>query len=1195
MTFKKCFTFLVLLAASSLSLTTGSRAQSVTAGDIQGVVTDTTGAAIPNAQVTVKNVANGATKTAVSSGNGVYRVALLSPGTYTVSASASGFSASSGTVTVAAGDVTTDDVHLSIGQANTTVEVSSAPEIVNTENADVVTAFTTEQVQAMPNPGNDLTFVAQTAPGSVMNTGTASGGYGNFSSFGISGLSNMFTLDGGYENDPFLNLNNTGAGNLTLGNNEVDTVTVVSPAYSAQFGGLGGAQVNEITMGGGNRVHGNANYYWSGRVLNSNDWFNKQNQAFNHEQNIPSFVNANQWAASIGGPILKDKLFFFVNTEGMRVTTPVSGQVYAPSPMYENCSLTGTDCAALNAAAAANCSTNPDSTCTGAGQYGPFKQAAASQVPLLTTMFNTFNNSPFRNPASVNPDPNDVSAVSYYAKSAAQLTEWLLMARVDYHISDKDSIFVHFKEDHGVQPTYTDLISPLFSDNSPQPSYESQLSETHTFTPNLVNQLVLTGNYYSAIFQNTNNYRSVSPFSFATINGDFANSAPDGIFYGGIDYAFPQGRRVSGYQVIDDVSYTKGRNTLHFGYNIRRDNISDLTQETTGSAATLAEGSVEALGQGEVGYSYQQNFPVALEQRVGVYNMGLYVEDSYKLLPNLTLTAGMRFERDSNPTCQSDCLQSLAFPVADLPTGTASENAPYNGAYPGGLISSGRYRAFKGYQKLSAMPRVSFAYQPFGTTGKTVVRGGFGMFTDTFPGSIADTLLNNAPTNFGVTVYGSDNGTSYAPVYLDPTTAGSAGAVAVASNKSFQSLYASGGSYNSMVLANSTYAAPNFATTAPHIYYPTYEEYSLAIEQRLDTKSSVSITYVGNHGYHEPVGNSGSNISSTGSQAQAAIPATPSSPAVPAVPATPGFFPNVPTASPVTAFATISNYYSGASSNYNGVVLSATRRSSTLTLQFNYSYSKALDEVSNGGLEPYSSGTLLTEGVVNPFNLHSNYGLSDYNVKQNTTASFVYNIPAYHRYKAIAGGFELSGVFFHQTGMPYSVAENTSNIGVVNPAGVQVTTSAFQNAGTSQSSVFLLANELNQNFNHHCGGGEHALQPDGSAPNPCDFKGSFGQPTTFTQQGRNSLIGPAYTDVDLGLFKVIAIPHYEFIKLKLGAQSFNLFNHPNFAAPGHELSGSGSSTLGAITSTVSSPTNIFGSVGANSSPRLIQLKATLTF
>lgn len=1144
--------------------------QSVTAGDIRGTVSDPTGAIVPNAQVTVKNLGTGDTKTTTSSSSGSYRVSLLFPGTYTVTITAPGFGTTTGAVTVSAGEISNDDVHLTVGQSSTVVEVSAGTVEVNTENGDVSTAFTAQEVQSMPNPGNDLTFVAQTAPGSVMNTGTAAGGYGNFSSFGISGLSNMFTLDGGYENDPFLNLNNTGASNLTLGNNEVDTVTVVSPAFSSQFGGLGGAQVNEITVSGSNRLHGSANYYWSGRVLNSNDWFNKQNEAFNGEQNIPSFVNANQWSASIGGPIIKDKLFFYTNTEGIRVTTPTSGQIYAPSAAFENCSLNGVGCDALNVAAAANCANNANSTCTGDPDvsYGTFAQAPASQTPLLTRVFNTYDNSPYRPAASaVHADPNDVSAVSYYAKSAAFLSEWLLTARIDYKIGQRDLLFGHYKQDHGIQPTYTDLISPLFSAQSPQPAWEGQGNETHTFSNNLVNQLVFTGNYYSAPFTNNQNYSSIAPFTFVFIDGDLGASTD---YYGGDDYAFPQGRRVSGYQVIDDVSYTKGRNTLRVGFNFRRDNVTDLPQ--TRSVTPLEEGSIEAFGAGQVGYVHSQYFPLRGEEPIAVYNLGAYAENSFKLRPNLTVTAGLRIEHNSNPTCLANCLQSLSIPVSQLPTGAASTTVPYNAAVSGGLISAGRHQAFLGYQSVSVMPRVSFAWQPFGADGKTVVRGGFGMFSDTFPGLIADTLLSNAPNVFHAAVYGSDIGNP--ALNLDPSTTGSGGAVATASSNAFQTSFASGGTYATtsaaVAAAGGLYSAPNFATVAPTIKYPTYEEFSLAVEQRLDRKSSILVTYVGNHGYHEPVENGGTNLTSTGSLKAGAT----------------GFFPTVPTVKPVTPFTTITNIYSGASSNYNGVVLSAVRRSTNLTVQFNYQYSKALDEVSNGGLEAFAPDNGDAESVANPNNLHAQYGPADYNVKHNTTANFVYTVPSYHKYKAITGGFEFSGDVFHQSGLPYTVLQSTSNIAV---AGT-TSTSSFS-AGT----VNMFAQQLNNSFDHHCGGSSHVLLPDGTAPSPCNFTSSFGAPTNFTQQGRNSLVGPSFTDIDFAALKSIAIPHTETMKVKLGAQFFNLFNHPNFQNPAHTLTGTPSSTYGAISSTVSTPTNIFGSVGANSSPRLIQLKANLTF
>ena len=154
--------------------------------------------------------------------------------------------------------------------------------------------------------------------------------------------------------------------------------------------------------------------------------------------------------------------------------------------------------------------------------------------------------------------------------------------------------------------------------------------------------------------------------------------------------------------------------------------------------------------------------------------------------------------------------------------------------------------------------------------------------------------------------------------------------------------------------------------------------------------------------------------------------------------------------------------------------------------------------------------------------------------------AFVYQLPSYGSgiWKAITGGFETSGGVFHQSGLPYSVTQSLTSV-----AGGG---STFANG-----SVLLLAHQLNNNFDHHCGGGSHALLPDGTAPNQCNFVNSFAPPTSFTQQSRNSLIGPAYTDMNFGAFKTIGIPHSEVMKLKLGAQFFNLFNHPNFQNPSH--------------------------------------------
>src|ERR1700727_224222 len=379
-------------------------AQSTTSGDIAGVVRDATGATGPNAKIVVTNNETGVTQTLISGSNGGYRAPLLKPGTYKITVTATDFQTVSTVVTVAIGQIASGDTKLTIGSNSVTVEVSSDNvSLLHTENADISTSISQTQVQSLPNPGNDLTFVAQVSPGAVMNT---SGGDGNFSVFGLPATSNTFTLNGSYENDPFLNLSNSGATNLLLGNNEVSEVNVVSNAYGAQFGGLGGAQVNEITLSGTNKFHGNAVYQWNGSVLNANDYFRNQTPTLTPR----SFDNVNQFAARFGGPIIRDRLFFFVNYEGLRVVLPSSSTVFAPNPAYIAKAIAG---------------------------------APAVDQAFYKQLFSVYQNAPGYSTATQSlTDPNALS----YTSTAGNFThEFLLTSRVDLKLTDKDTAFGHFK------------------------------------------------------------------------------------------------------------------------------------------------------------------------------------------------------------------------------------------------------------------------------------------------------------------------------------------------------------------------------------------------------------------------------------------------------------------------------------------------------------------------------------------------------------------------------------------------------------------------------------------------------------------------------------------------------------------------------------------------------------------------------
>lgn len=1105
--------FLIVIIIAIFLSPAPVKAQTNISGDLAGSVTDPTGAAVPGAHVSVTSMATGQTKTVTTGTRGDYRVPLLSPGAYSVSVNRDGFQTTTSQISIRAGDVTTGDVRLSVGQSSTTVTVSATSSLLHTDDAQLSTSISMQQVQALPNPGNDLTFVAQTAPGSVMNT---MGGYGNFSSFGIPATSNTFTVNGGYENDPFLNVSNSGATNLLLGNNDISDVTVTSNAYDAAFGGLGGAQVNEISRSGGNKFHGNATYWWNGRAMNANDYFNNQTDT------PRPFDNVNQWAAAIGGPILKNKTFFFFNYEGLRVILPTRAAVYAPSPAYQAAILSPAPICPTPASGPVPPCASPNAPNGNLAYNG--NQAEA---PLYQSIFDYYNNAPGASAAVA--DPNDPDVVIFNGTASNFTHEYLLSGRIDQVLGDNDRLFGHFKIDKGLQATTTSLLDPVFNADSPQPQYEGQLNETHTFSPSLTNQFLFATNYYRATFTNTSlaEANSKVPFSLITLGGDFANNVIGG-YVGALDFFFPQGRIVTGYQFEDDLSWNKGNHTVKVGWSIRRDDVTDFDPSvtTTPEAVMTSEGTFAA---GDIDI-WTQAFPRRLSQPVALYAMGAYVQDQWRVTPAFTLTYGLRLEHDSNPICITNCFANFATTFSNLST---APTTPY-----ADLIGSGRHRAFQSYQHVGYEPRIGFALLPFGVDSHTTVRAGFGMFADAFPGQVADALLSNAPTNVGFTV---------TDLPIDPSQPGSAGQSVTASNQAFVPAYAAGGSYQSLSNSVPGFSAPNFTASAPHISYATYEEWSLSLEQQLDRVTALSVSYVGNHGYHEPVQTTGPNAA--GVADIASLPANPPNP----------------------SFARVTEIYSGSSSNYNGLVASLVRRSKWLNLQLNYMYQHALDETSNGGFDGFSTNSVTQ---INPFNLAQQYGNADYDVRHYVSGSYVINVPHWRGPRVAMDGWQVAGTVFHSTGLPFSVIDSAVSGGTYSGTG--------------------LARQTGTGFNSHCGGTAHVYNFATGTGASCNFAADFAPATDFGQQGRNQLTGNGYTDTDMDLTKGFKMPHWDAGQIRVGAQFFNLFNHPNFGQPNNDIEAAG--VLGKITGTVNPPTSILGSfLGGDASPRLIQLKADFTF
>lgn len=1081
-------------------------AQSNISGDITGLVTDASGAIIPNATVTVTSSATGAVHTTTTAGNGEYRVTQLPPGRYTIVIAASNFAKARMTVEVNPGAVFTANATLTVGQTTTTVEVSEfAVPLLHTDDADLSTTITQEQVLNLPNPGNDLTFVAQTAPGTVMNTQS---GYGNFSSFGLPGTANTFTVNGGYYNDPFLNVNNSGATNLTLGNNDIASVTITSNAYNAAFGGLGGAQVSQTSRSGGNQFHGNAAYWWNGRTMNANDFFNK------FYGDPRAFDNVNQGAAAFGGPIKRNKSFFFANYEMIRVVLPSRDIIYAPDANYQSQVLSNLTANGLS-----------------------------SEIPIYQNIFNLYNNAPGRQSAKVSTPStaaNPYGTVVFNATAGNFTHEYLFNGRIDQNIGDQDHLFGHATVDKGVQATYTNLLNPLFDALSPQPSYDGQLGETHTFSPNISNQFLFSMVYYRAVFTNTNEAASekIIPFSLIFADGDLASNG-GGAWPGGENIIWPQGRNVTGYQFQDDVSWTRGKHTLSFGWTMRRDDITDFSpgEFTTSPEAYTTNASFQ---QGYVDY-WSEQFPTRTTQPIALYTQGWYGQDVWKVLPNFTMTYGLRMEHNSNPICRTNCFARLSSEFADVSTSPAT---PYNK-----LISSGLTQAMNKLQMLGYEPRVGFVYLPFGSGSRTTLRGGFGMFSDAFPGQIADFFLNNAPSNVGFTIYGPAFGGGNNA--LVPSAAGSAASVAAASNNAFTSGFSSGANLNLLSQLNG-FAPPNIATATQSIKYATYDEWSLALEQQVSKADSLSVMYVGNRSYHEPVLNPGVNAFNAGGA--------------------PGFPELSTSAAPNPNFSAVMNIASESAGNFNGVVASVEHRSRNLTLSVNYQYSHALDEISNGGFDGFSGNSVYPD---DPFDLKKSYGSADYDTRHYVSGSYVFVIPHYVGPSALVDNWEFSGTVFHSTGLPFSVIDSA-------------TASSLSNYGWAGTNAPLYAQQIAQFHGTHCGGKAAATGT------PCSFASDFASATDFGQSRRNQLYGPNYTDTDLAVTKGFIMPHTESAKLRVGAQFFNIFNHYNFAQPGGNFGAP--ATFGQITGGVNTPTSILGSfLGGDATPRLIQLTAKFDF
>jgi len=1121
-------------------------AQGETTSAIVGQVSDASGAAVPGATVTTRNSETGLQRIAATDDSGRFNFTQLKPGAYTVRVEAQGFDPQQNdAVTAGLGQKQTVDFILKVAQARESIEVSGEAVILNPENANTATTLSAPALENLPNPGGDLTYPLQFATGALINTAGSgndfvggTNGYGNVEFNGLPALSNGYIVDGLETNDPLTNLNSGLSTNLVLGLNSISEVTVNTLSYAVDQGRYGASQVNYVTKSGSNQFHGNLYELWNGSKLDAADYFTNATPG-NHKPGS----TVNHFGGSVGGPIAHDKLFFFFDSEWVRIALPIVTAATVPTASFQTYVL----------------------------QHVP-----SSETAFYSNMFSLYGNingtpqAVLGCPLGLGGSRNDGNGCAnrQSVSHSSDDHEQVQTVRIDYNINEKNTTWYRFQADTGVQAAYTDPINPLFNSVSPQPLYSFAAGYTHVFSQNLVNYFNPAFSWYASLFGPSDFQKTLAAFP-VVLQGTGANPFTT---VGGLDNTWVQGRRASRFFINDNLAWTHGAHELRFGTNTRILRLNDY-DFGEGGVPTVTYSTLQQY-IGGVASTASETFPTSANEPFNFLNLDLYAQDTWKVTKKLTWTFGIRDTLNSNPLNPHAQIARLRSSFDSI---SHDVNQPLNAA-----IQTGLGNVFSSTPLAILQPRTAIAWQ---FEPKTVLRAGFGIFSDILPGSIADVVGVNPPyvKTFQGGLLGTVGGTAIAPGVPD-----SAVDATVAANQTFSSGFAQGQLSCASAQANPATCLPPIAITAVpdgKLHAPYFMEWSLGLEHELGTTGSVKAQYVGTRAVNQPYLTQVNGYQTV-------------------CPSCFAPFPYVNPADPQRIgaidrrFGAVTQFSTGANSHYDGLQLTAMKRiGHGLMGQINYTWSRCMDTVSNGGFLQFSSGGILSPL---PGELARNYGPCDYDIRSNLNAQYVYQLPSKFRNQTLGfalNGWQVSGTVFWHSGLPFSVlstAYSANGNGIVNGSGPQFASVVpgvplYEHnpiPGVTQPGTVQWLNP-------------NAFVSTVDPSTGACYGGDTRESCQFGNLGRNALRGPDFAWSDFYLTKWF--PVTERVKLRFDVQFFNVFNHPNFALPSMVLAGlpgkpSTQSGFGAITYTTSPPTGLLGvGLGGDSTPRMIAFQMRMEF